>query len=162
MSDEFDEDIEALINGGLAGDFDPLDRDAAASAIGAHVVNWRLLDDDQAHAEWSALREWVEWFVERYNVAVSLIPNCWWKHGPLVEELSALHTAHVAAFDPSDSGFGPIGWHERLTIAIPRLQKAYTGTCRAEHVDQKSRTLHGATDEKAWLAWTAQSHGQSH
>ena len=54
----------------------------------------------------STLRDWVEWFTVRYDVPVSVVPNCWWRHGALVEELSALHVAHLAAFDASDAGFG--------------------------------------------------------
>mgnify|MGYP004504021007 CR=1 FL=1 len=76
----------------------------------------------------------------------------------LVEELSALHTAHIAAFDPSDTGFGPISWHERLAIAVPRLTRAYGGGCATEHRVTKPRTWDGVTDEAAWTAWTIQAH----
>ena len=85
-------------------------------------------------------------------------PPCWWKHGHLVEELSALHTAHTAAFDSSDAGFGPIGWHERLSLAMPRLTRAYAGGCGNGHRDINPRSSIGQIDEQEWDAWTSQAH----
>lgn len=161
MTDGYDDDIEALINGGLAGDFAPLDRDAPGSAIGALVVNWRTLEPENAQAAWAALREWVEWFTVRYNIDSTQIPDCWWRHGALVEELSALHSAHLAAFDESDSGFGPIGWHERLALARTRWKQGYAGSCAHGHKDMTPRTWQGKTDDAAWTAWSAEPHGYS-
>jgi hypothetical protein len=109
-------------------------------------------------ATWTALREWVEWFTTRYNIPFSTVPICWWQHDALVEELSALHTAHLAAFDPADTGFGPLSWHERLAIATPRLTRAYGGGCNTEHRPTKTRSWDRVTDETAWTAWTTKAH----
>ncbi|MFE7845276.1 hypothetical protein ACFUTX_08805 [Microbacterium sp. NPDC057407] len=131
-------------------------RDVSSEAIGAHIVDWYTLPDTDAAAEWDALRRWVEWATVRYNIPQTVIPACWYQHGALVEELSALHTAHRAAFDSSDAGYGPIGWHERLTIAVPRLAKAYGGGCNNGHQTSKPRTwLEPGAD---WDAWTSQAH----
>src|SRR5690606_6906044 len=101
------DEVEALLARELAG-FDFGNRNGSSEPIGARIINWRTLTDNDAADAWGPLREWVEWMTTRYNIPLSVIPDCWWKHGALVEELSALHIAHQAAFDDSDSGFGPI------------------------------------------------------
>jgi hypothetical protein len=161
----FHDDDDELLDGDelLAADmfnppFDPTNRHGPSDPLGAHVVNWRHLPDDEAPAEWEALRAWVEWFTSRYHVPISVIPNCWWQHGHLVEELSALHTAHTAAFDPADAGLGPVMWHERLTIALPRLIRAYGGGCNNGHTTTRPRAWDNVTSEQDWDAWTTRSH----
>jgi hypothetical protein len=154
---EYDpDDLEALVAAELAG-ARLNDRGGPSDPLGAHAVDWRRMPDADARREWKTLRDWVEWFTVRYNVPVSVVPNCWWKHGGLVEELSALHVAHLAAFDPSDAGFGAIGWHERLALAIPRLSRAGAG-CVSGHSDTRPRSWSHATDEREWDAWTTQAH----
>ncbi|MGN6221666.1 MAG: hypothetical protein ACTHNQ_19370 [Microbacterium sp.] len=148
--------IEALIAAHMAGS--PFTEPENAGP-GGHIVDWRHLSDEQARAEWGMLREWVEWFTVRYNVPVSVVPPCWFKHGALVEELSALHIAHLAAFDSSDTGLGPIGWHERLAQANGRLQRAGAG-CTSGHFDVKPRSWNAALDETEWDAWIDQSHAR--
>ena len=154
-----DDDPEALLAGEMTA-FEPDIRYGSSVPIGAHVINWRTLSGREARAAWNDLRAWVEWFTIRYRVPESTVPACWWKHGQLVEELSALHTAHTAAFDASDAGFGPIGWHERLAIATPRLTRAYSGGCSDEHREIIPRSSIGNIDEQEWDAWTEQGHAQ--
>ena len=39
----------------------------------------------------TGLREWIDWYNTRYGVAAaSRIPGCWYRHGPVVEELTAV------------------------------------------------------------------------
>jgi hypothetical protein len=121
------------------------------------AVDWRTLKDAGARPAWDALREWVEWFTVRYNISESMVPTCWYKHDVLVDELSALYVAHLVAFDPSDSGFGPIGWHERLSEAMPRLRHAYFGQCSRGHDSFKARSWTNATDEQGWDGWIKQA-----
>lgn len=130
---------------------------ASSAAIGGRSTNWRTLTDAQAVEAWGALRDWVEWFVNRYHLPLSTVPACWWQHDGLVEELSALHCAHRAAFDPTDNGNGPIGWHERLTLALPRLTRAYTGGCSNGHRNPPPLNR-PPVDEEEWTAWITQSH----
>lgn len=153
------DDVDALLAQELSG-FDPNSRTGGSGIIGGLVTNWRELSDAEASERWQSLREWVEWFTVRYNIAISVVPDCWWRHAPLVEELSALHTAHLAAFDPSDSGFGPIGWHERLTIAIARLNRSYGGGCNNGHKPIRPRSWAQSTDEQEWEAWAKAAHAQ--
>lgn len=151
------DDAEDLIAAEMAA-FEPDIRYGTSAPLGGEVTNWRLLSDDEAPAVWKELRAWVEWFVARYRVPESTVPACWWKHGQLVEELSALQAAHAAAFDRSDAGFGPLGWHERLSLAVPRLTRAYAGGCSNGHRDFTPRSSIGDVDEQEWNAWTSQAH----
>ena len=98
-------------------------------------VNWSRLSRDQAAARWAALDEWVRWPARRYSLDRRDIPPCWYAHGDLVEELSALHTAHQAAFDPAGPATGPADWHQHLANTRARMQTwiARTGCRRGQH-----------------------------
>lgn len=156
MKEHDETDIEALVAAEISR-FQPANRAGSSAPLGVHVVDWRRLADDKARDEWTSLRKWVEWFTVRYRISASVVPNCWWKHSPLVEELSALRTAHLTLFDANDTGLGPISWHERLTLALPRLSRAGAG-CASEHSDTRPRCWDAATDETEWDAWTALAH----
>ena len=134
-------------------------RSEPSEPVGGFSVNWRELDDNQAHAEWVALRAFVEWLTVRYHLPVSMVPNCWWQHGDLVEELSALHAAHQAAFDETDAGFGPLNWHERFATAQARLRNSASG-CTSTHDGFRPRSWSNVTDEQEWHAWTNRSHAE--
>ncbi|WP_448256108.1 hypothetical protein [Microbacterium aurum] len=155
MADE-QVNIEALLAHELAR-FDPSNRGTSAP-LGGAVVNWRELDDEDARAVWEHLRSWVEWVTVRYDVPLSIVPNCWFLHPALVEELSALHTAHAAAFDESDAGLGPISWHERFAAATPRLARAYGGGCSNGHQATRPRSWTNVIDDQEWEAWAATAH----
>lgn len=155
--EEEPEDLDDALAADLT-ELNPPDRSGSSAPIGAHIVKWRSLTDADARTAWIQLRDWVEWFTVRYQISESVVPACWFKHGDLVEELSALHTAHTVAFHPSDSGFGPIGWHERLTLALPRLRRAYAGGCSRGHSRYKPRSWTDVVDEQEWEAWTNRAH----
>jgi hypothetical protein len=150
-------DLDDLLADDMTG-FATDDRDGTSAPLGADVINWRTLTDAEARTAWDTLRSWVEWFTVRYHISESIVPACWYQHGDLVEELSALHTAHTVAFHTSDSGFGPIGWHERLSLTLPRLRHAYAGGCARGHNPHKPRTWTNKIDETEWTAWTTQAH----
>jgi hypothetical protein len=70
--------------------------------------------------------------ISRYAIDPREIPACWLEHGDLFEELSALHAAHQAAFDPAGPPTGPADWHATLANTRARLQMAVARTgCRA-------------------------------
>lgn len=161
MTDPFDPEALAAEHD-EEGDYDPDDRGGDSEPLGAVIVNWRELTPSDAPAVWAALRDWVEWFTARYNLPVSLIPDCWWRHGGLVEELSALHTAWVAAYDPVDAGYGPIGWHERFQTAVDRWRSGihYAGSCSAGHVPPHTRDWRAKINEEEWAAWVRDAHAE--
>lgn len=147
--------IEELL-GSLGPDWDTSTSNRDAGMLGVSIINWRTLTDDEAPAAWQDLGDWVNWFVRRYSIPVRRIPSCWYRHPELVEELSALHTAWVVSFDPIDAGYGPIGWHERLSAAIPRLQAWYNGECHDGHNDQFKPVAN--VDRNDWNTWIRTSH----
>ena len=105
------------------------------------TVNWREISDEDRTEACRTLAEWVQgWLVPRYNIKAKMIPDCWWEHADFVEELSALHTAWLVAFDPADAGWGPIGWHERFALAQTRspLNKE---RCASGHRVDPGRTM---------------------
>lgn len=152
--------IEQLVAALRLDDFDSASAHDSSGTARARPVNWRTLTDDQARTAWDELRGWVEWVTVRYDIPEVIVPVCWWRHGALVEELSALHTAWEAAFDPSDGGFGPVGWHERLTIGRSRLKAVYPGSCVNGHQDRKPRSWSAVTDEGEWDAWAGAAHAR--
>ncbi|WIM99992.1 hypothetical protein ACTOB_003666 [Actinoplanes oblitus] len=84
-------------------------------------VRWRDLDRDNAAQAWAWLIDWVGWLVDRYEIAEE-IPACWHRHGPLVEELTALAAGWHTAYDDQARGDEPLIWHERLARARDRLR----------------------------------------
>ncbi|OZE87860.1 hypothetical protein CH305_01510 [Rhodococcus sp. 15-649-2-2] len=69
---------------------------------------WRYLDAEQARALWSELIDWTTWLRERYELGTK-IPPCWYRHDPVVEELSALMAAWTDAYYRGD------GYRDDLT-----------------------------------------------
>lgn len=164
MSDDFNDFDAYTVDGAAAvmqAEIDLDNRQAAAELDAVWVVNWRELDDETAHDVWVDLRDWVEWFTLRYQVSPTVVPDCWWKHGWLVEELSALRSAHRALFDPNDTGLGPIGWHERYALAAERIKKASASSgCTNGHQETRPiRDWSAATDETEWDTWITRAHG---
>ena len=94
-------------------------------------IDWTRLSGPPADEAREALAEWVRWLVTHYAIDPREVPPCWAEHGDLFEELSALHTAHRAAFDPAGPPIGPADWHTMLANTRARLQMAVAGTgCR--------------------------------
>ncbi|WP_315093233.1 hypothetical protein [uncultured Cellulomonas sp.] len=119
-------------------DDDLLDGDALVDRILGRTprpVDWSRLDGDEARAAHDALQLWVHWLVRRYAFDHRDVPPCWAEHDALVEELSALHTAHRACFDHAGSPMGPAEWHQILGSTRARLQvwASRTGCRTGEH-----------------------------
>jgi hypothetical protein len=104
--------------------------------------NWKELEGPAAAELLTGLREWIDWYNTRYGVAAeSRIPGCWYRHGPVVEELTAVWIAWRAAYyghkTPSDAA---AYWHERiLWPTIARIKKGTWGlsACNPEHKDPR-------------------------
>lgn len=95
-------------------------------------IDWSRLTGEAAAEAFAALGTWVRWLVARYVIDPREVPPCWAEHGELLEELSALHTAHRAAYDPAGPPTGPADWHSVLANTRARLQLAVARTgCRA-------------------------------
>jgi hypothetical protein len=88
-----------------------------------HPVCWRTLPADSAAEEWQTLRDWVGWLVDRYSLDHRVVPPCWYQHGALVEELSALHSLWQACFTRGAAASEPAAFHEHLALGLARLRE---------------------------------------
>ncbi|GAP53510.1 hypothetical protein AHiyo6_00750 [Arthrobacter sp. Hiyo6] len=98
--------------------FDELAPAPRGTATPTH--RWRDLDPSTVRTAWLELDRWVRWFVSTYRLSSSVVPDCWWRHSELVAELYALQRAELVSFGEADSGFGPLGFHERIPLAVER------------------------------------------
>ena len=111
-------------------------------------IDWSRLTGEAAAEALAALDLWVRWLVARYAIDPREIPPCWPEHGELLEELSALHTAHRAAYDPAGPPTGPADWHTMLANTRARLHLAVSRTgCRTGQ--------HRASEVPTWAISTA-------
>ena len=85
-------------------------------------VDWRRIPAHAAAAEWAALDTWVRWLAARYALDHRELPPCWFRHAAVVEELSALRTAHASAFHPTQPAPGPLDWHQSLGYTRLRMR----------------------------------------
>ena len=84
-------------------------------------VCWPTLTDLEVEDALDELGDWVDWATDRYNLDHRTVPPCWDKHGALIEELSALRTAWVAAFAITGRPEAPLEWHAAFAAARQRL-----------------------------------------
>lgn len=106
------------------------------------VVNWRTLPDEREPEVWRLLAEWVSWLCTRYTIPARLIPDCWYLHDGIVEELSALFSSWEVSFEEADSGgHGPLGWHERFEYFRSRLRHYKPEGCANGHLETACRTM---------------------
>lgn len=114
-----------------------MERLAEQPALAERPVNWAALDAADAAEQWGLLVDWTDWLRERYQLH-ERIPSCWYAHGALIEELSALRTAWVGAvLDPQARLDDPARWHELLERTLDRIREwdrsgCSDGTHRAE------------------------------
>lgn len=90
-------------------------------------ADWRHLDQVEAADLWSALVPWVEHIRARYDLGSRHILGCWFKHPPLVEELTAAMYAHREVYQLLKKNVyhgGLSAWHYQvLWPLIGRLDK---------------------------------------
>ncbi len=109
-------------------------------------VNWLLLEQADRATLWPRFVDWVLWLADRYEIANDQLPRaCWFLHGAVVEELTALWTSHASAYQgEEDSGAAPYLWQDALARAIERVNRLWIpGSCRTG--------THRDKDRKAWM-----------
>lgn len=89
-------------------------------------IAWDLLTPEQAEDEWVILNEWVHWLRKRFALPAVILPPFWYRHGEMVEELSALHTHYLGAYHPRQDGSAPIGWMTDFAATKERLRDLVT------------------------------------
>jgi hypothetical protein len=114
----------------------PLDATPVAlSRVGAHV--WHTLTATEAARAWQSLTGWVDWLLDRFHLNDTL-PDCWYRHGAMVDELDALRAAWTAAYlDPRARPDEPAHWLELFDRALTRLRAwdRYGCTAGTHHDD---------------------------
>jgi hypothetical protein len=91
------------------------------SVMGPEVICWPALPPDKEQAVTAEMVEWVTWLTRRYDLDRRTIPECWDKHGALVEELSALRSSWQLAFSRTAPKDAPLTWHSGFAQARARL-----------------------------------------
>lgn len=110
-------------------------------------------DREVTGAVMEPLRDWVDWFITRWQISPSEVPPCWWRHGPIMAELYALWCCYQLAHASTDSGAGPLSFMERLVGARGRLRSATSSAgCSARlHEDAAAPVvLTEGTDSSEW------------
>jgi hypothetical protein len=109
------------------------------------TVCWKVIDRENAAQQWPAMADWVRWLATRYVLSPRTIPPCWYHHGALVEELSALRTGWLAAFAPDATGSAPLDWHAAFAATRSRLDETVSrGGCTKDD--------HRGDHTASWLA----------
>ena len=118
---------------------------------GRHAVVWRSLSIADQAVELRELVGWVEWLQVRYASAGDWLRPCWWRHGFVVEELSALRTAWLGVYEAGEAteATAALDWHEAAERCRERVRQVIsTGpgcTAVAHRADQP------ITDDPLWI-----------
>jgi hypothetical protein len=119
------------------GESSPFDPPALPDTWQLVPVCWATLDRVTAAREWAALGDWVRWLATRYGLATSTVPPCWYRHGGIVEELSALRTGWLAAYAPDARPSAALHWHHMFDGTRDRLHQTtrFNGCTNDDHRD---------------------------
>jgi hypothetical protein len=114
---------------------------------------WHMLTAVEAERRWLELRAWVDWFVVRNNIGPKDIPDCWYLHGGLVDELEALRRAWLDTNKPNSKGTDPIWWREALHRARARWSFFNPNGCATSHTETRPRVI---DEQREWQNFLAQ------
>ncbi|PSL08151.1 hypothetical protein CLV30_101118 [Haloactinopolyspora alba] len=101
---------------------DALMQDTLGAAI-PRPVRWAELDPADEATELVTLATWVSWLGARYGLDSRELPPDWWRHGALVEELSALKGAWDVAYDQTQAASAAADWHMTFYNTRIRLRE---------------------------------------
>ncbi|MFI1203470.1 hypothetical protein ACH4VR_29245 [Streptomyces sp. NPDC020883] len=124
---------------GISGD------DAGGDRVPGAPVVWRKVDDAERDQLWSEFTGWVVEIADRYELTVDQLPrDCWWLHGGVVEELTALWTSHRSAYSTEeDTGASVYLWHDAFARALDRISRSWLGECTNGYHQPRSRERWG-------------------
>lgn len=111
----------------------------------------RTLPTDGEPIDLVELAEWVNSLQVRYATESDWLKPCWWRHGFVVEELTALREAWLAVYDASDPIDRAIGlkWHEDAEKCRERIRKTISigsGCSAVSHMPEDP-----VTDDPRWI-----------
>lgn len=111
---------------------------------------WENLDPEQTRGTWQAFGDWVRWLCERFRL--DDIPPCWYQHGDLVEELTALWLAWEGSYHPDARFDDPVRWLDWLARARTRLARRSPRCGIGTHKEHTSGPTHDDSDFAAFVA----------
>lgn len=116
----------------------------SARVRGAPVV-WHKVKEEERAELWGEFTAWVIRMADTYELTTEQLPHaCWWEHGAVVAELTALWTGWESAFgDEEDAAAGPYLWHDAWARGIERIGRSWLGECTNGYHQAKSRTVWG-------------------
>jgi hypothetical protein len=115
-------------------------------------TDWRSVAASTAPEGWAELRDWVEWFKDRYALDHRVVPPCWYVHGALVDLLTALRDHHEYAFGELQPATAAAEWQRVFRDLEPRLRDwaSRTGCTRDQH--RPDLTVDWPDDAARWKA----------
>lgn len=119
---------------------------------------WDTLDREAAQHLWAELVDWVGWLRVRYELPTE-IPGCWYRHTRMVEELTAVMTAHRAAYDTANTADGDVhywsgmaAWHTQyLRPFLAHLGDFGVAGCTPQECTAHARTVQTYRDIVDWI-----------
>lgn len=116
---------------------------------------WAAMDPADRRARLRELATWVDWLRSTFELHNN-IPQCWYRHPPVVEHLTALYVGWIrtyAADQAPGRELGEADWINTLHAFTPRLQLAACATGRHEEPPAAPPVRQQATQEfEAYLS----------
>jgi hypothetical protein len=107
------------------------------------------------------LARWVDRVQERYAATGDWLRPCWWRHGFVVEELSALRTSWLGVYsaDEPPAPSAALKWHEQAEKCRDRIRRTIStgpGCTTVSHRPDQS-----VTDDSRWADERAAVFGEA-
>lgn len=113
---------------------------------------WKCLDPYETVALMSELREWVDWFTGRYELRGTIKP-CWFRHGPVIEELTGLYVAWRAVFKEQPRAYTEeiIAWHDRWLWPLVRRTNEFGWMKNCTANGHKEPSTYATATNQEWF-----------
>ncbi|MFF7359007.1 hypothetical protein ACFZA1_41390 [Streptomyces filipinensis] len=108
-------------------------------------IAWHKVSEDEREELWSQFASWVIRMADTYELTTEQLPHaCWWEHGAVVAELTAVWTGWESTYSSEeDAAAGPYLWHDAWARGIERIGRMWLGECTNGYHQQKFRTVWG-------------------
>lgn len=148
--DELLDVVSQLVDRVLALEQQAVEPPARGSGRPGAPFRWEDLDPDQSRVSWHEFGGWVRWLTERFRL--DDIPPCWYRHGDLVEELTALWLAWEGSYHPDARFDDPARWLDWLARARTRFARRSPRCGVGTHKEHGLGPTHDDGDFAAFVA----------
>lgn len=117
-------------------------------------VRWREIELKDQREALIGLRRWVEWFTDTFTLRDQVVPDCWFRHPGIIEELYAAMCLEHMVWASGEPGVAATTmWHHYLPGIIDRLTRSTTDTgCTREHGHKHREPIIPQVNEQDWEA----------